>query len=815
MSFVYAPMAFWQDLRFAARLLVKDPGFTAVAILALALGIGMNTTVFTFVNAVLIRGLPFEDSHQLLHVDLRNTQTQAEFPASWPEYEEWKSRTKTFSELAAFRGMAANISEKERAPERVSGAMITPNMFRMLRQQPSLGRDFADADGQANAQPVVLIGHSLWKSRYSGDPNIVGHVIKVNDVVCTIVGVMPEGMRFPNNHDLWRPLVPTAATDRTDRSYRIVGRLHPHATRAQAQTELSGFAKQLQQQYPDSNKDTDAQVMTFNERFNGGPIRVVFLALLGAVGFVLLIACANVANLLLSRSAKRGREVAIRFALGASRARVVRQLLIESTLLAFIAGTSGLFLSWFGIRAFDAAVADSGKPYWIVFSMDFTVFAYMAAICLLTGVLFGIAPALQVSKTNVNEILKEGGRGTAGGPRARRMRSALVIAELALTVVLLIGAGLMVRSFMKLYSIDLGIDTDHLLTMRADLPVVKFDTPEKRRLQFEAILSKVQGVPGVVSASLAESIPLGGGGRAAVEIDGRPEAPGSAPALAVSLTITPEYFQTVGVALRRGRIFDANDGSAGNSTVIVNERFVSRFFPTEDPLGKRIRVRNPRNTTAKPSDWLTIVGVSPTIRQGDPQALEPDAVIYRPYRQFGYGSMTIIARTQANPASLTTSVRQAIQQADPDQPVYQVRTMSEQLAQMRWPYRVFGSMFAIFALVALALSAVGIYAVTLYSVTQRTPEIGVRMALGAQPGQVWWMVLRQGLTQLGIGLSLGLVAGWFLANVLQVVMVQIPSRDPVTFGTIAVVLSLVMLIACLVPARRATRLDPIAALRVE
>ncbi len=808
-------MAVMQDLKFAARLLVKDPGFTAVAVLALALGIGMNTTVFTFVNAVLIRGLPFEDAHQLLHVDLRNTQTGSEFAASWPEYDEWRTRTRTFAELAAFRGFAANVSETSRTPERIQAAMITPNMFRMLRQPTQLGRDFTDADGRQGAPPVVLIGYNVWKNRYNSDPNIVGHVIKVNDVACTIVGVMPKGMQFINNHDLWQPLIPTSATDRTDRSFRIVGRLRPNATREQAQTELSGFAKQLQTKYPDSNKDTDAQVLTFNERFNGGPIRVVFLALLGAVGFVLLIACANVANLLLARSAKRAREVAIRFALGASRTRVIRQLLIESTLLACIAGASGLFLSWFGIRAFDAAVADSGKPYWIVFSMDFTVFAYMAGMCLLTGILFGLAPALQVSKTNVNEILKEGGRGAAGGPRARRMRSTLVVAELALTVVLLIGAGLMVRSFMKLYDLNLGVDTEHLLTMRADLPAGKFDTPEKRRLQFEAILSKVAAVPGVVSASLAEGLPLGGGGRAAVEIDGKPDTPGAAPALAVSLTITPEYFQTLGSSILRGRIFDANDGAKGNATVIVNERFVSRFFAGEDPLGKRIRVRNPRSTTATPSGWLTVVGVSPTIRQGDPQALEPDAVIYRPYRQFGYGSMVILARTHGNPSALTASVRQAIQAADPDQPVYQVRTMNEQLAQLRWPYRVFGTMFAIFALVALALSAVGIYAVTSYSVTQRTPEIGVRMALGARPVQVWWMVLKQGLAQLGIGLSLGLAAGYFLANVLQVIVVQIPSRDPLTFLTITVVLAVVMMVACIFPARRATRLDPVTALRVD
>ena len=440
-------MAVFQDVKFAARLMVKDPGFTAVAVLALALGIGMNTTVFTFVNAVLIRGLPYEDSHQILHVDLRNTATGSEFPASWPEYQEWKSRTRTFAELAAFRGNSVTIVETSRPPERIPAAFITPNMLRLLRVQPHLGRHLTEQDAQPNATPVALIGYSVWKNRYNADPNIVGQAVKMNDVATTIVGVMPEGFRFVNNHDLWRPLSPAKPTDRTERGFRLVGRLAPTATRAQAQAELSGFAAQLRTQFPDTNKDVDAQVMTFNERFNGGPIRIVFLALLGAVGFVLLIACANVANLLLSRSTKRAREVAIRFALGASRPRVVRQLLIESTMLAFVGGALGLFLSWGGIRAFDAAVADSGKPYWIIFSMDLTVFGYMAAICLLTGIIFGVAPALQVSKTNVNEILKEGGRGAAGGKRAMVMRSALVVAELALTVVLLIGAGLMVRSF--------------------------------------------------------------------------------------------------------------------------------------------------------------------------------------------------------------------------------------------------------------------------------------------------------------------------------------------------------------------------------
>ena len=406
------------------------------------------------------------------------------------------------------------VTENSRPPERVSGARVTPNTFSLLRQQPLLGRDFREEEGRKNAEPVAILGYTVWKNRYGSDQNIVGQTIKINQVATTIIGVMPEGMRFPNNHDMWRPLIPDAEMERRDyRGIRIVGRLAPGVTRAQAQAEMSGFAKQLQIQYPQTNKDADLQLLTFNQRFNGGPIRIVFLALLGAVGFVLLIACANVANLLLARSTRRAREVAVRFALGASRWRIVRQLLIESTLLAFLGGALGLFLSYAGVRAFDAAVADSGKPYWIVFSLDFTVFGYMAAICLATGIIFGMFPAMQVSKTNANEILKEGGRGSAGGPRARRMRSALVVVELTLTVVLLIGAGLMVRSFLKLYALNLGIDSDHLLTMRAELPAGKYDTPDKRRAAFDSILSKIAAVQGVRAAALADTIPMGGAGR--------------------------------------------------------------------------------------------------------------------------------------------------------------------------------------------------------------------------------------------------------------------------------------------------------------
>jgi predicted permease len=532
------------------------------------------------------------------------------------------------------------------------------------------------------------------------------------------------------------------------------------------------------------------------------------------VSFVLLIACANVANLLLSRSVSRAREIAVRFALGASRLQIVRQLLIESTLLACLGGLLGLALSYFGVRAFDAAVSNVGKPYWIVFRIDLVVFGYFALISLVTGILFGLAPALQVSKANVNEILKEGGRGTAGGRRSRRLTSAMVIAELTLTLVLLASAGLMVRSFLKLYTLNLGIETGHLLTMATSLTQQKYSAPEQRRLFADGLLPRLHALPGVQAAALASGVPLGGSERRAFAIENRPAQPDvAAPSVSV-VVVTPGYFDTVGVAARRGRTFREPDGAPGSEVIVVNERFAARFFPNEDPLGRRVKLDAPQTAT-EPEAWLTIVGVTPSIRQSGPQEIEPDAVIYQPFRQRPLRGMSILLRTLGEPSTSVAAVREAVQAVDPDQPVFSVATMDEVLAQARWPYRVFGSMFALFAVIALVLSAVGIYAVTAYSVTQRVQEIGVRMALGAQPKQVSWLILRSGLLQLGIALVLGLPGVWGVSQALSSIVAQIPATDMVTFVGILVLLVLVTLAACLIPSWRATRLDPLAALRAE
>ena len=805
-------MGLAQDLRYAFRLLLKDKWFTLVAVLALALGIGVNTTVFTFVNAVLIRGLPFEDAKEIMYVGTRNTVTGDDDSASYPEFDDWRRQTRAFAGLAAYRGGTMNLSDPERPPERVAGAYVSANAFGLLRQRTLLGRDFAPGEDGKGAAPVVILGYRVWKNRFDANPAIVGRTIKVNEVACTVVGVMPDGMRFAFNHDVWRPLVPDAELEqRDDRAIGVFGRLAPGVSREQAQSEMSTIARRLEQQYPDTNKQIDAQVMTFNERFNGGPIRLVFLSLLGAVGFVLLIACANVANLLLSRSIHRTREIAVRFALGASRARVVRQLLIESTLLACTGGVLGLALTWFGVRLFDSAVSNVNKPYWIVFSIDPWVFAYFAGICVATGVIFGLAPALQVSRANVNATLNEGGRGNAGTVRTRRLASVMVVGELALTLVLLTGAGLMVRSFLKLYALDLGIDSGRLLAMGAELSEEKYPGPEQQRAFFDALRSRLNAVPGVSRAAVVSNVPFGGSSGRVLDIDGRP-APSEERAQRVgTVLVSPEYFETLSLAMRQGRAFTESDGGPGAEVVVVNERFIARFLPGEEALGRRIRLREDR-AHAQPAPWLTIVGISPNVRQGDQQSTEPDAVVYEPYRLRPSGAMSILVRADA-PTSVITAVREAVRTVDPDQPVFNVQTMDELLALARWPYRVFGSMFAIFAVIGLVLSSVGIYAVMAYSVTQRTQEIGVRMALGAQPAQISWLVLRSGLWQLGIGLALGLLGGAGVSSLLESIVAQIPPTDPVTFVSITLLLAIVTLTACVIPARRATRLDPLVALR--
>jgi predicted permease len=748
---------------------------------------------------------------------------------SYPELKEWREQTKVFSGLGAWSNSNMNLSDDRGLPEQARGAYMTANSFSVLGQQPILGRDFGPEDERRGTDLAVIVGYTIWRNRYAGDPNLVGKLTRVNGKPAVIVGVMPEGMQFPQNNDIWAVFVPTEQQERrTTRFLNVFGRVRPGVSRAEAQAELNTIAGRLRTEYAtDYEEIAGASLQTFNERFNGGPIRAVFLSMMGAVAFVLLIACANVANLLLSRSAARSREVAVRIAMGATRWRVVRQLLIESVLLGIIGGVLGMVIALFGIRAFDAAVADSGKPYWIVFSMDLTVFAFIASICVLTGVLFGIAPALHVSRTNVSGVLKEGGRGTTGGRRMRWLTGTMVVVEVALTLVLLVGAGLMVRSFLNLYKLDIGIRTERLMAMQLQLSGDKYQKPEARREFFERLQPRLASIAGAEGIAITTAIPPFGSGTRRLDVDGRP-APkfDEAPSVG-AVTISPSYFDVAGVSIVRGRGFTEADGAPGAENVIINQKMAAEHFKDEDPLGKRIRfMQAPRPANAPPPAagqpppappvWRTVVGISPSIRQSSPQDAESTSVVYLPHRQDPPGFAFVMVRTALPPASVMEAVRREVSAVDPDQPVFRLRTMDQILAQTMWPYRVFGSLFAIFALIGLLLSGVGLYAVVAYSVTQRTQEIGVRMALGAQGKQVTWMILRRGLLQLTMGLSIGLLGGYFAGRALpSQILVGTTSNDPRVLAAITVLLSIVAITACIVPARRAMRVDPLVALRAE
>jgi putative ABC transport system permease protein len=806
-----------QDLRFAFRLIAKDRWFSTAALVALALGIGVNAIGFTIVNAAFLRGLPFKNSDRLYLMAWQG-RSDSRRGFSHAELQDWRARSHAFADLAAFSNTTLNVSDERALPEEARGTWITANAFDVLRQQPLLGRDFGLADERVGAEAVAVLSYRIWKNRYGGDPAVIGKTVRLNGQPATIIGIMPDRMNFPNNTEVWAPFIPTEEQRRRNvRPLQMFGRLRDGTLRAEAQAESNGIAQQLAATYSDTNKDlTRVTLETFTERYVGGPARIVFLAMMGAVSFVLLIACANVANLVLSRSAHRARELAVRIALGATRWRIVRQLLIESVVLGCIGGSIGLFLATAGVQLLDAAVQDPDKPYWITFTIDYVVFGYVAAICVLTGILFGLAPALHVSKTDINNVLKEGGRGTTGNRRVRWLSGTMVVVELTLTIVLLAGAGLMIRSFMKLYTLDIGIRTDHLMAMRMHLPASKYATVEVRRTFFDRLEPRLAAVAGVEMVAVTTAVPPFGSGQRDFEIEGRPPGSPYGPQLNVStVTISPQFFRVVGTSLVRGRDFHDRDGAAGSETVIINERMAAQYFPGEDPIGRRIRFLR-REVGSGQLSWLAIVGISPTIRQGARRlGGEPNEVVYLPYRQDPPASASLLVRSQLPPEIVMNAVRQAVQSIDPDQPVFTIQTLDQILAQDRWPFRVFGGLFATFAIIALVLSSVGLYGVMAYAVSQRTREIGVRMALGGEARHMYWLILKRGLAQITIGLTLGLGAALAFSQVLRTVLVQIAPTDPVTYAAITSVLITVSLSACLVPARRATRVSPIVALRAE
>lgn len=812
-------MDLFRDVRYAVRLLTKNRWFTVVAVVVLALGIGANNAVFTIVNAILLRNLPVPKPEQIMFLGTQDTQGRT-LGVSLRDFEDWRAASKTFSGMSFLFNGAFNVGNEGLTPDQVPGAYVSANLFKMLGVAPALGRDFTAAEDTPGTPIIVLISETLWKQRYSGDPNIVGRNIRIIDQQGTIIGVMPAGMHFPFNANIWLPAgsMPKAITGqpRQARGYFAVGRLNDGVSVEQARAELKTIGQTLAARYPETNKDLWPHADPFSERVLGPQVPLLFWALMGAVAFVLLIACSNVANLLLAKAAGRAGEMSVRVAVGASRWQIVRQLLIESLLLALVAGVLGLILSIAGIRWFSAEAQNVGIPYWMVFSMDWRTFAVFLATCLATGLIFGLAPALHASTTNIHELLKEGGRSGSGGIRARRMTTGLVVAQLALTLVLLAGAGLMLRSFMTMYGMDIGIDTSRIVVSGMIIPATKYPGWEDRTRFLQSIDDQFVTAPAIESASTASAPPFSGGAVRRLEVDGRQATPGERLPEVTMLSVGSRYFDTIGVPLVQGRAFTNEDGGPGRQIAIVNQRLVEQHFKGQNPVGRVIRLSQDIATPGEAPEWLTVVGVVPNVRQrNNNQERDPDPIAYIPHRQNTTmaRSAQVLARMRTDPKQAATLLRQTMMKVDPDQALNTPRTLDELLAQQRWFLRVFTTMFTAFGLTALVLAAVGLYAVTAYSVTQHTRDIGTRMVLGAKPGQVIWLFLRRSLLQLTIGLTIGLGAALAAGQLLQSMLVQISARDPLTLAAIVVLLVAVSLAACLGPARRATRLDPLDALR--
>ena len=812
-------MAWWQDTRYAVRRLLEARWFTLAAVAALAIGIGANTAGFTIVNAILLRGLPFEDPERIVAVTSL-VEGGGQTGLSFPDIEDILAESRTLSHLVGMVTSTVNLSEQGRDPERIPGVYVSADFFELIGEAPILGRTFTADDDRPGAEPVIVIGYSVWQNRYGGSRDVLGRAVRVNSLLATIVGVMPEGMRFLNNTDLWIPkdnLPPESEVEnRGNRGRTVIGRLAPGATFEQAREELDLIGIRLAEEFPETDADVRPVVVDFNEFFNGGEITTIFSTLMGAVVFVLLIACANVANLMLAKSADRTREIAVRISLGATRGRIVRQLLVESLVIAVLGGLVGFFIGVGGVRWFDGVTASPniGKPYWMEFTLDPIVFVYVAAVCLGTAVLFGLAPALQVSKTDVNEVLKEGTRGGSGGVRTTRWASTLVVGEIALTLVLLSGATYFAASFRNAYAREESLDTDGLLSMQIYLPLTKYPRAPEQLAVLTSLLDRMQSAPGIESSALTSNPPLMGGARLGVERDGRVAGPEETLVPATAVTVSEDYLATVGLELTQGRGFNRADGEPGSETVIVNERFVELHLGGAEALGRSVRLGANSNSEAT-DGWMTVVGVVPNLPQGALEEEEFDAVVYRPLRSNPGRSVTLLVRTRGDPSVATAEVRRTMRAVEPDVPVFNVMTMDALLAEQRWPLRIFGIMFSVFAVSALLLSAVGLYSITAHSVTQRTREFGIRISLGAQPKEISRLALRRVAVQLAIGVPIGLVGAFGVGKLLEGLLVQVEAGDPLVLGGIALLLSTIAVTACLVPARRAASVDPVTALRVE
>ena len=733
---------------------------------------------------------------------------------SYLEFRDIAAGTRSFDEIAAFSGSVVTVSDERSFSRIYEEAQVTANCFRLLGQQPIVGRDFTTADESPDAPPVVALTYGLWERRYGKDPNLIGQTIRLNGVPTTVIGVMPHGLTFPslgNFAELWRPFIRTANADKRDaRNLVVVGHLAPGVAEKTAQAEVETLARTLERTYPLTNAGMGFVLSTFHERFFGPQGTAVFLAMLGAAALLLLIACANVANLLLARSLARTRDMAVRIALGAGRWRVIRQILVESLLVSVAAGVLGWVVAQGAVRTFDFVVTEyqPSRPLWIDFSMDTRVWLYLAGISLGIGMLVGLAPALRLAKVDLSATLKDGGRTVRTDVRSRRLSGLLIIIQTALAVVLLAGVGLMGRSFLNIYHAPLGVNAANVLTMSVALPSqAKYLRPEDQIAFYERLKTRLASLSEVESVALASHLPTSGASRFPFELDNSPVDGARRPTLS-AVTIDPDYFRVWQVRPSQGRSFMETDDAAEMPVVIVNEAFASRSWPGDNAIGRRLRLFR----GDMPEGWRTVVGIVPNIVQNDVSPRQIDPLVYVPFKQMPRATLRIMVRARVATASLAAFFQRAVQALDPDVPVTGVLSMDERLAQNYWFLALFGTFFAIFAAVAAILAAVGVCAIVAQAASRRTQEIGVRMALGASAGNVLKLIFVQGMRPVAVGSIVGL-GGAFMATRFLRILIRVSPTDPATFiGSSAVLIALAAL-GCVVPAWRAARIQPMSALR--
>ncbi|HLL75967.1 MAG TPA: ABC transporter permease [Pyrinomonadaceae bacterium] len=804
----------WQDVRYAARMFLKSPGFTAVALLALALGIGANTAIFSVVHAVLLRSLPYGEPERLAVVwetsSRRATRHNVTSPANFVEL---RDQTKSFESMAAFYDWRFNLTGAG-DPVEVPAQVTTGNLFSVLGAQAALGRTYTQEEVEAGNTNVAVLSHGFWQSQLGGARDVLGKTVSINGEPVEIIGVMPPEFRWfvKENSRGGKPAamwVPTSFQITRGRYIQAVGRLRPGVSLDEARAEVQTVAARLEQQAPDYNAGLGVALVPVREQL-AGELKTPLMILLGAVGFVLLIACANVANLQLARAAARSKEIAIRAALGAGRARVIRQLLTESVMLAVVGGLLGLGVAAWGVDAL-AALSPPNLIAAGEVRVSMPVLGFTFGVSLLTGVVFGLMPALEAARFDPNDALKESGRGSTGGPRGKRLRSAFVVAQVALALVLLVGAGLMIKSFSRLQSVDPGFDPENLLTMRVDLPATKYKEDAAIVAFYRQAAERLAALPGVRSATAINYLPFysGLGARTSFTIEGR-EAPRPGEEPSTDVRVTDEnYFRTLNIPVLRGRTFTAQEAAEKRPVIVVTEALARKYFPGEDPLGRRIAVEMEENPP-----MLEIIGVVGDARY-DKLDAELYPMVYHTLPQLTYNAMTFVLRTDGGPLALSAAARREVQQIDRDLPLADVRTLQSWIGESVSRTRFGTLLLTVFAGVALLLAAVGIYGVMSYTVAQRQHEIGIRMAMGAQRRDVIWLVVGHGLLLTAAGVALGALGAFGLTRLMEGLLYGVSATDPLTFGGVALVLSAAALLACYLPARRATKVDPMTALRYE